>query len=52
MRRPTAIALIVLAVLLGVTAVVQFTQPAPPRPYPGPMPGTPLPPELTRTPNP
>lgn len=52
MRRPTAIALIILLVLLAITAIVQFTRSPPDRPYPGPVPGTPLPPALTASPSP
>ena len=47
MRRPTAIVLVLLFLLLTVTAIVQLTQEAPTTPYPGPASGTPLPPELT-----
>jgi len=51
MRRPTAIVLVLLFVLLTVTAVVQFTQDPPDQPFRGPASGTPLPPELTRSPS-
>lgn len=47
MRRGTLITLVVLFALLVVVAIVQLTQPAPTTPYPGPVPGTPLPPGLT-----
>jgi hypothetical protein len=52
MRRPTAIVLVLLFLVLTITAVIQFTQDPPSEPYPGPVPGTPLPPELTVTPSP
>jgi hypothetical protein len=42
-RRPTAILLIALFVVLVVAAVIQFSQDAPVDPYPGPVSGTPLP---------
>jgi len=42
-RRGTAITLIVLFVLLGVTAWAQLRQTAPVNRYPGPVSGTPLP---------
>ena len=47
MRRPTAIVLIALFLLLAVTAIVQLTQEPPDEPFRGPTSGTPLPPELT-----
>jgi hypothetical protein len=50
MRRPTAIVLVLLFVLLLVTAAVQLTRDAPSSPYPGPASGTPIPPELTSSP--
>ena len=49
MRRPTAIVLVLLFLLLTVTAVVQLTQEPPDEPFRGPTSGTPLPPELTRS---
>jgi len=52
MRRPTAIVLVLLFLLLTVTAIVQLTQDPPDMPFPGPVPGTPLPPELTRSASP
>jgi hypothetical protein len=52
MRRPTAIVLALLFIALTVTAVVQLTQDAPDEPFRGPLPGTPLPPELTRSASP
>ena len=51
MRRPTAIVLVLLFVLLAVAAVLQATQAPPGTPYPGPVSGTPLPPELTASPS-
>lgn len=50
MRRGTLIAVIVLAVLLVGTAIVQFTLDAPQAPFPGPVSGTPLPSGLTTVP--
>jgi hypothetical protein len=52
MRRPTAIVLVLLFLLLTITAIVQLTQDPPSTPYPGPASGTPLPPELTRSASP
>lgn len=52
MRRPTAIVLILLFLLLTVTAIVQLTQEPPDEPFRGPTSGTPLPPELTSSPTP
>jgi hypothetical protein len=52
MRRPTFIILVVLVVLLVVAAVVQLTLDAPTEPFPGPVSGTPVPPELTSSPSP
>jgi hypothetical protein len=52
MRRPTAIVLVLLFVALTVTAIVQLTQEPPDEPFRGPLPGTPLPPELTRSASP
>jgi hypothetical protein len=52
MRRPTAVALIALFTMLVVAAVIQFSQDAPVRPYPGPVSGTPLPPPLGATASP
>jgi hypothetical protein len=52
MRRLTAIVLVLLFLLLAVTAIVQATRDAPSTPYRGPVSGTPLPPELTRTASP
>ena len=50
MRRGTLIAVIVLAVLLLGTAVLQFTMDAPSTPFPGPESETPLPSGLTTVP--
>ena len=50
MRRGTLIAVIVLAVLLVGTAIVQFTLDEPSAPFPGPVSGTPLPSGLTTVP--
>ena len=50
MRRGTLIAVIVLAVLLLGTAILQFTMDAPTAPFPGPVSGTPLPSGLTTVP--
>jgi hypothetical protein len=44
MRRATAMILVVLFVLLVIAAAVQFSQPAPSAPFPGPSHGTELPP--------
>jgi hypothetical protein len=49
-RRPTAITLIVLFVLITVVAVIQLTQDPPPTPYPGPVEGTPLPTQISPAP--
>jgi hypothetical protein len=51
MRRGTLIAVIALAVLLVATAAIQFTLAPPPQPFPGPVSGTPFPPELSVTPS-
>jgi len=52
MRRQTAIVLVLLFLLLTVTAIIQLSQDPPSSPYPGPVSGTPLPPELTRSASP
>jgi hypothetical protein len=49
MRRPTAILLVALFLVLVVAAVIQFTQDAPVAPYPGPVSGTPLPASVDAT---
>jgi sugar phosphate isomerase/epimerase len=43
MRRATAITLVILFVLLVIAAAVQFSQPTPSEPFPGPSSGTELP---------
>lgn len=43
MRPVTKLTLLALFLLLLAAAVVQFTMDPPERPYPGPVPGTPLP---------
>jgi hypothetical protein len=43
-RRPTAIVLVILFVLLAAAAVLQLTVRTPAAPFPGPVSGTPLPP--------
>jgi hypothetical protein len=43
MRRATAITLVILFVLLVIAAAVQFSQPTPSAPFPGPSSGTELP---------
>ena len=50
MRRPTAIALVLLFIVVIAAAILQFTQDAPDAPFPGPIPGTPLPSGLTTVP--
>ena len=52
MRRPTAIVLVLLLLLLAVSTVVILSYDPPAEPFRGPLPGTPLPPELTRTASP
>jgi len=42
-RRATAITLVILFVLLVIAAAVQFSQPTPATPFPGPSNGTELP---------
>jgi hypothetical protein len=51
MRRPTAIVLVLLFLLLAVTAIIQVTQDPPDEPFRGPTSETPLPPELTLSPS-
>ncbi len=43
MRPFTKLTLVALVLLLAAAAFVQFTMAPPERPYPGPVPGTPLP---------
>ena len=47
MRRPTAIALVVLFLVVIAAAILQLTQDPPDAPFPGPVQGTPLPSGLT-----